>query len=337
MKPKKEENMDDYSLWESVLKADIVFNFDDGEDYIVPLENTLTIPNTLKDDCECKVPSLKMLCFQKIKELEDEHQANQELKPKSTFFNKVDNTKEHENFINILKQCNVPEDLHQEFVLFSSKEIPHIQDLYKQEDVYVVLNFFKNISETKWYERPKKYWTQKAKWEMLWLWVAPMTISKYRPHQSIFLTLIYGSLMNELPDTLSENQCNLIHFFAEKWKYYTMRHLNGTFHDFLLLTKNEHKMYPLTPSIMIPKFNSLSSKIKQCIENDEHCTFNITKNTLYFLQPQWICISCKLGLENDFFVCTHCALKCHKNHQLLYRGIWNGFCDCFQYECCSKN
>jgi hypothetical protein len=215
-------------------------------------------------------------------------------------------------------------------------------------------------------ERPWRiYWD--SKWGPLWYFLAPLTIHKSLPFQSLYQEMMWLTLHNKLPlendETLplsspmgSENEMSpkgpmgptlsakghtILHIQFTLWLQGVLTLING---EEPLLARPP--FLRLRPECETPRFPAsfvfaqgedhrpipelrkwARRKMRNCLAQGELCTYHVTGPTSKYLQPQWVCLTCGYGVENDYFICHNCALQHDCSHRLLFRGIATGFCD----------
>lgn len=72
-------------------------------------------------------------------------------------------------------------------------------------------------------------------------------------------------------------------------------------------------------------------KCYSCSHKHELCTFLNTGKS-YVNQDFYRCITC--GIMDGYGVCGACARNCHYDHELIYTGFVNSFCDCKEFHKC---
>lgn len=160
----------------------------------------------------------------------------------------------------------------------------------------------------------------KRQWKSLWGFQATLYFSTTIAHQAVFMDMLWKSLHNQL--NLPPVQQAIMERHVGYWIHYSLTHIDG--HVFNLTPYIES--YPINPENLTLGRRQVSRRIYRAIELHQ-CTFDVTGISYRFVQPQWICLTCGMGVENNLFICHSCALTCHRGHKLVFRGLWTGFCD----------
>lgn len=72
-------------------------------------------------------------------------------------------------------------------------------------------------------------------------------------------------------------------------------------------------------------------KCFSCSHKHELCTFLKTGKN-YIFQDFYHCLTC--GITDGYGLCGACARNCHHDHEVIYSGIVNSFCDCKDFHKC---
>ena len=73
-------------------------------------------------------------------------------------------------------------------------------------------------------------------------------------------------------------------------------------------------------------------EVLQCLDSDNLVDLIISSIEKHQGQNWYECFTC--GLTSNEGACVVCAVTCHRDHEIFYRGNSSFFCDCqFKFDC----
>lgn len=364
----KEEQETETSLWKLAWnQSDVLDNFQflisqhqakkEDVDYSV-----FKIQYDDTDGQPLKVPSLLSICFDQLYSKEQEiYQTENPCRKKLSyrllssfklFFSIPPNDRQKFHIENpgtlVSKDSSIPYDLRQSYVLHHNCHIMPVDNNLNLVKLSLLLMGMMD-NATVWSPTIFNFWTY------YWIFLGSCSVDKKVAYRKLFLDFFYIFL--HIDETGVENYTKLVEWFhpftlsvepllkilflfCHQFQKCTLLYFDETetfCHLTNIRTTEGKNIYPKKPEdIVWRKWDNLpwaTKSVKRGLIEGKECLFKTTRYSTETLQPIWVCLTCDLGTCTNHCLCHNCALNCHKNHRLIYLGVHESWCDCYDCTC----